>query len=281
MKYRWPITFTCAIVLGAMLGAYSPMYDLGGSFIPAARALLCGQSPYEATFYNPPWALLPVLPFAVLPWPVAQPLFGALVMSAFAFVCYRIRIPPVGGVAFLLSLPVLETVYLGNLEWLSLLSLCVPVGFDILLAMIKPQVAGGLALYRAAEIVASRQLGAGITGADRLVRLRAFVGAGAICLLTFLAWNWPVAGPALLLAKNWNSSVWPWGIPVGAGLLYAAYRQRDPLFALAASPFLSPYCMVTSYVAPMLLLARRWPRAALALVVASWIGCTIWVMIMG
>lgn len=61
-----------------------------------------------------------------------------------------------------------------------------------------------------------------------------------------------------------------WAILIGLALLVAAIHKRKLEFSMAASPCLSPYLMMHSWVAALLALAGSLPETAAA-VVGFWI----------
>jgi hypothetical protein len=46
----------------------------------------------------------------------------------------------------------------------------------------------------------------------------------------------------------WNRSIFPYGIPIGLFFLWLAFRRKNVFYALAASPFFSPYHTFYSYL---------------------------------
>lgn len=58
-------------------------------FYHAAQLLLNGQSPYALHFYNPLWALLPVLPLTDLPLDQARLAWSALTFAGIAWAVWR------------------------------------------------------------------------------------------------------------------------------------------------------------------------------------------------
>jgi hypothetical protein len=76
---------------------------------------------------------------------------------------------------------------------------------------------------------------------------RIFAPVSLAYLISFLFYGlWPLG---LLGMTNdlYNKSLWPVGIPIGIALLYKSIRDRNAIYAMGASPFLSPYVNATSY----------------------------------
>jgi hypothetical protein len=67
-----------------------------------------------------------------------------------------------------------------------------------------------------------------------------------------------------------NTSLWPLTLLLGAGLIVAVLVKREPRFAIAAGPFLTPYVMLTSWSAPLLAVVSTTPELAAA-VAGTWV----------
>lgn len=68
----------------------------------------------------------------------------------------------------------------------------------------------------------------------------------------------------------WNARLWPASIPVGLALLVAALRKNRIQFAMGASPRLSPYVLLHSWVGALLAIIHSLPKTVAA-VVGLWI----------
>jgi hypothetical protein len=144
----------------------------------------------------------------------------------------------------------------GNYDWLILLGATLPPALGMWLAVLKPQLGVVLALLWIWQSVKK-----GL----RSVALLVLPIAAAVLMSFALGYRLPESGN-----MPWSADIWPWGIPVGAVLAYFAFRRGDPVLALAAAPFLSPYVVWHSWIAVLLPLARnRWALAAGVL--GSWV----------
>lgn len=104
-----------------------PGIDWRDTYRPAARALLSGKSPYTVDIYfAAPWALLPLIPFALLPETIGRAVLLLVGLIAFAFTARRLGAKPLSMTAFLLSPPVLHCLLNSNIEWLPLLGAVLP-----------------------------------------------------------------------------------------------------------------------------------------------------------
>jgi hypothetical protein len=239
--------------------------DWQGTFAPSSQALVRGQSPYGHGFgfYNPPWALVPLLPFA------ADVVMGRAALFVLALVVISLVVVQLGGSpvslgVILISPPVVHMLLNGNLEWLVLAGLLLPPRWGLFFVLIKPQVGAGVAVWWIAE--AWREAGwRGVIILAWPVSL-AFLGSLALFGL------WPLRAHATT-ALWWNASFWPWTVPIGLALLAWGVWKRDLLPALAAAPFLSPYVLFHAWSGALVALVRR--PAVLAIVVSM-----LWVLVL-
>lgn len=266
---RWPILKLIALAALSLVAlavlmntAILPnMVDWRQGYRAFALTALRGQSPYNTgNFYNPPWALLPALPLALLPEKIGGALWFALGLAGFAMAGHRLGAGPVSLGAFLLSPFVILNQLNGNIDWLPMLGFTLPPPIGLFLILLKPQMGLGLAVYWAVEAL----------------QRRAFWRTVAPVTLAFtlslaLYGAWPLqTGRVLNVAQAHNTSLWPWGAPVGLALLALAFKQRAPRWAMASGPFLSPYLLLHSWAggfAPAFASAR----ASLALCALSWV----------
>ena len=268
------ITWAAWIALGLAAGVAAsvvlaaavlpPAIDWDRHYGPAVEALVAGRSPYEGTgFVNPPWALLPLLPFAAEPVAGRAALF-VLSLGAYALVAVHLDASPVALGVFLVSPPVLHTLLNGNVEWLVLLGLLLPPRWGLFLVLVKPQVGAGVALWWVTE--------AGRDGGWRGIWTTTWPVTLALVVSFLLFGPWPLRA-AGHPGQGWNASLWPWSLPVGVGLLVYGVWTRDRRAALAAAPFCSPYVLLHAWTGAVLaLVGRTW---VLALVVAGLWGLVL------
>jgi len=225
-------------------------------FLPAARAIQEGHSPYLVPgFFNPPWVLLLFLPFVNSAG--ARWIVSVLNLVAFAVLASRAGSGR-SVVPFLLSPPVLFSLWTGNIDGLVLLGLY--WGGSLVLS-IKPQLTSGAMVYDAMH---GRFPG------------RAVLGYAAS--IAMYGW-WPVQiarQASMLNCAGWDHSLWPWGLLVGIPLLVWAVRTHRRDVALACSPFLCPYISGGGWCTLTLLLSGRWPWLMLFVDLALVAGAMIW-----
>ena len=223
-----------------------PGVDWEKFYRPAARELLFLRNPYNVPGYpNPPWALLPFLPLALLPSQVGRAIFLLLSLAGFGFAAYKLNARPLALAAFLVSPPVLHCLLNANIDWIPLLGFVLPPQIGLFFLMVKPQMGIGVMLFWFVE--AWRKGGVKET-------VRVFWPATLVTLLSYLVYGFYPLRFGEKPDLWWNASLWPMSIPVGLVLLVAALRKREIRFTMGAGPCLSPYVLFHSWSGPLLAL---------------------------
>lgn len=231
----------------------------------ASLYLIRGQSPYQqAAFANPPWALIPALPIAMIfSEESGAAVWLVLSLAAFAFTAHRMgaRLPAFG--IFLIAPTTVHCLLNGNIDWMPLLGFVLPPQVGLLFVLTKPQFGIGLAIYWTVE-------------AYRKGRIRSVIELiypSAIAFgLSYAAYGlWQ--GSYVVVMRNsaeWNASFWPYSIPVGLLLLGIGLRRRQARLAYGAGPCLSPYLIFHGWNAMLISFLGK-PRLLGAIVLALWI----------
>jgi hypothetical protein len=229
-----------AVIALVLLGSQVPNADWFGQYDAAARGILRGRSPYEqAAFSNPPWTALVLVPFVILPPNMARGLVLASTVAAWLYIGWRLRAPRLAMLALLLSPTAIDALLAANVDAFAMLGAFLPAAGGVFLLMMKPQVGLGAVLY---ELHGAWQRGK----IWQLVRtFGPIVLALAISLIFFRDW---LVRMTELIHNGWNRSLFPYMLPLGIGALWLGIRRRNVMFALAASPFLSPYLTFPSYI---------------------------------
>jgi len=257
----------CLLAIAVTLAAseYLPQgRDWGGNYRLASLALLSGKSPYSVNaFFAPPWSLIPLLPFALLPENIGRAALFLVSIIAFAFTAYRLGAKPPAIIAFLLSPPLIHCLLNSNIEWLPLLGFILPPQLGLLLVTTKPQTGLIVALF---WIVEAWRKG----GLREVVRISWPVSL--VVLISFALFGlWPMRFRDILpLARKINASLWPVSIPVGLALLTASIRKREIRYAMGASPCLSPYVLFHGWTGALASIASS-TTEMIAAVVGLWI----------
>lgn len=257
------IVLVAFVFIALAMGYFLPeAIDWHIAFRPAALTLLSGQSPYNVPgYFNAPWALLPLIPFAILPEHIGRGFLAAISLAVFGFTAFKMGATRLTIPFILLSPPVLHGVLNGNIDWLATLGFIMPPQIGIFFVSIKPQIGVAVGVFWLIEAFR-------VGGIREVVRV---FGPFSIALgMTFLLFGfWPLRFEREL-DLWWNASLWPMSIPAGLVLLVTAVRTRHAEFSMGASPLLSPYVLFHSYVGALLALSSlQWET--MTAVIGLWI----------
>lgn len=227
-------------VAGVYLASFLPSADWLQIYDQVPRLVLQGHSPYDQQFFtNPPWTVLFLFPFAILPSSLSRGLIFVLCVLALIFMAWRLRAGRIALIAVLLSPTVIGSLIAGSFDLLLLPALFLPPALGLFILLIKPQVGVGVAVYYGA--LAWRKGGL-------IALLRVFspvAGAFLVSAMIFPDWiNRLLNMPDTV----WNRSLFPFSVPVGLYCLWLAIRRKNVFYALLASPFLSPFITFYSYL---------------------------------
>jgi len=225
----------------AYLASFVPNADWYGTYDPVGRGLFEGHSPYEHPLYvNPPWAVVLLIPFVLFPPALARGLVLIGSVAALIYILFRLRAPRLAAIALLLSPTAIGSLLAANLDAFVLLGAFLPPAWGLLILMIKPQIGSGAAFYHLAESLR----------ADRKIftAIRTLAPLGIAYLLGGLLFPIWIERMIHKPENVWNRSLFPYGIPLGVLLLGLALRKRNAFFALAATPFFSPYITFYTYL---------------------------------
>jgi hypothetical protein len=233
-------------------------------FRPATQAFLNLGSPYSIDgYFNPPWAVLPLIPLAILPERIGYAILILLSLAGFSYTAHRLGARPSTIVLLLLSPPVLHSLLNGNIDALTVIGFTMPSQIGLFFILIKPQIGIALAMYWLFE--------AWHKGGIREI-LRTFGPITIVLIVSFFLYGfWPQRFTHEINLW-WNASLWPASIPVGIALLGRALLRKQKEFAIAASPFLSPYVLLHAWVGVLLAFIShiRWTVFAV-------VGLWVWV----
>lgn len=250
------------ILIGLMSSLLPPAVDWHGAFRPAALEILHGRSPYNAEgFFNPPWTAILLIPFAILPENVGRAVLVIVALAVYAYVAHKLGANKLTVGLLLLSPPCLHGILNGNIDWLAVLGVVLPPWLGLFFLAIKPQVGMLVVLYL---FIAEWRKG----GPIRVLKTFLPVGlASMLSILIFGPWFTKISNEINLAG---NSSLWPLSLPIGLTMLVAAIRKNEIRYSMAASPFVSPYVIMHSWIGAFLALAPK-PYEAAAAVIGMWI----------
>lgn len=256
-----PAVWAFAVLVAIASWVYLPEggNDWHNDIGPAARNWW--PAPWEEGLPLLPWAAMLLSPLGGLPDRIATAFTNSASVVILAMVMRSL-----GGkdwiAIFLLATPSGYWLFRnGQTDCLILGGLLLFNGLDPLILILKPQVAAGAIVPRLGRASEYK--------ANYLVPL-AVVGT-----LSLLIWpGWPQAlltyAPRLITGY-WNSSLWPIGFPIGALLLWHAWRTGNDNWGVAASPLLLPYVNFPSYLGLMAAFAARWPRRTILLCAGNYL----------
>ncbi len=256
------IILVFVLLTGLLSNILPTAVDYHGAFRPAALEIIHGRSPYNAEgYFNPPWAAALLIPFAILPENFGRTILVFVALASYAYVAHKLGANKLTIGLLLLSPPVMHGILNGNIDWLAALGFVLPTWLGLFFLMIKPQV--GMAAMLFLFISTWRDGGF-------IKTIKTFAPFGVALILSVL-----IFGPWFLsisqdINLSANSSLWPLSIPIGLTLLMASIRKNEIRYSMAASPFLSPYVILHSWVGAFLALAPL-PYEATAAVVGMWI----------
>ena len=227
-------------IAAVWLASFIPDADWTGTFDPAARAVLQGRSPYVMPYYmNPPWAILPLLPVVLFPPNIARGIVFACSFAALVYAAWRLHAPRMAVIGLLISPTVIGSLLAGNIDSFVVLGIFLPPAWALLVLMIKPQIGLGFAVYCLIDSWRRGRLAA-IT--------RTFAPVAIMYALSAILFPIWVGRVLHETTDVWNRSLFPYGIPLGLALLWLAVNRKNKFFALASTPFLSPYLTFYTYL---------------------------------
>ena len=207
-----PVKFVIGLIVFAFLYAIA-------SFVPAGFDWTVFFGRRIAPAFEVPWVhwLLPLLTW---------PLVVALTWVALGWATWQRKGSPLTLLLVFCSLPVMWTLFLGQLEGLALLGLCLMPG-GIALALLKPQ----------------------LTVFAMFTNRRWFVAAAIWGVFSLLIWGlWPLnligrVGTEWKSIQPQDISLFPWSIPFVLPLLWLSRGDEDMLMVAGSlvTPLLVPY----------------------------------------
>lgn len=234
---KWILFFIFIFTFWSLFFYAIPSAD-GIIFRSAAHSMIKGNSPYIEGFFNPPWALLPVIPLLIFPDKIADGILVTLNALCIFAVAYKLGARGLLLLVILFSPCVIVEMWSANNTGIVLLGIIMPPQAGLFFLLIKPQIGLPIAVFWLVESWRS--------GKVKDV-IRVFSPVTIAFFISFLLYGlWPLK---VTLPTNayWNMSVWPAGIPIGLVLLITSFRNRDIRYSMLAAPFLTPYLAFHGY----------------------------------
>ncbi len=262
---KYLLLFLLALTIALLIEARSVFLisgiDWHETFYPAVQELLHGRSPYNIKgFFNPPWAAILLIPFAIVPENIGQVLMTIAGAAAYAYTAHKLGANKLTIALLLFSPPFLYDIYYGNIDWLAVLGVVLPPWLGLFFLAIKPQVGMIVVLYL---FFAEWRKG----GFWQV--LKTFLPLGVVSIVSVIIFGpWFLKIPAVNQITM-NGSLFPLILPVGLAFAVTSIRKNDLRYALIASPMLSPYLLLYSWIGAFLALAPK-PYETAAAVIGMW-----------
>jgi hypothetical protein len=234
------IGLLAATVVAVYAASLLPTADWFDTFDPAARGVFSGHLPYERIGYvYPPWAVVPLLPIVLFPPNIAHGLMFVVSLLILVYIMWRLRVPPLAAIAFLLSPTAVGALLVNNIDPFIIAGILFPPVWGLFFLVIKPQIGVGVVIYYLVE--------AWKVGRFRQV-FKTFTPVGIAYLASALLFPVWIERMIHNPQNPWNRSLFPYAIPLGLFLLWLGIRKRNPYFALASAPFFAPYHSFYTYI---------------------------------
>lgn len=257
----YTIASVLAVIITLVLYWYAPaVSDWWAVFHKIGSSWL---DPYQGGFHYayPPWMAALLAPFHFIEIYLSRAIMGGLTLLICAFTNRALKGDMISFILFIVSIPTLSLLGNGQVDGIPILGLGLlflnsPYWkiLGIILVLAKPQTF----LFAIPILLLNPKKRVEIISAVTL-----FIG------LSFLVWGWWIT-PLLEMSQSLfplaDLSPWPYGIPVGIGLIYWAYKTENVALGALATIFLVPYLALHSYAGYTLILyaqlPRRWAVAA-------------------
>lgn len=267
--------FTVIVGQGQDWDALKPFAFDWDVFRGAIFDVLAGRNPYQVDrdymlFYNPPWALIPLLPLAFLPRMIGVLVLAILSIFTMIAVARKLGHGVLGAVLIAVSAMHVEGMGHGQIEFLPWLGLFMPLPIAMLFFTIKPQTTIGIMLLLLWREYRQKGWQAVI---------KAIAPTAVLGMLTILFWGLPQSPERLDVTYFWVFKTILLGLPT---LIYAFKRNHDDptgidpvAIAAAAGPLIGPYTIFHSYLSVLFPFKKLW--LLIPLVIASYL---IWVFVL-
>lgn len=252
----------CIIILFLIILGATPMWSHWPEvFKPATLALLSGESPYSVEgFFNPPWALIPFIPFAWMPDKVGSAFISLLTLISYGYVAHKMGAKPLVIVAFLLLPQVWLAISQNNVDFIVAIGFILPPQIGLIFISAKPQAALPVIIFWTIE--AYRE-----GGLVKVLRtILPVITLFSLSLVLFGSWPTQLGNPTI----DPRYDIFPVGVPFGLLLLMRALRDRKIGDAIVSAPLLALYMQPTTY--PLAVLgAIGKPYEGVAIIIGLWI----------
>lgn len=269
----WPIYLVIGLTaLVSVVGLFDRLLFDPVDWWIYRQALNHPLDPYRLDFFNPPWAMWFLFPFRGLPQDVGW--VRLITLLVFFALVWRQSEDIVKALLLATSVPLLYLIANANIDFLPALAFLLPnKGWAFVLLTIKPQT-GVLAVLAWLKRIKSWKAALGL--------LLPFLALLVVSL--FLYGFWPAAvwrnmaemQNVGLTRVSWNTSLFPWSIPLGVYFAWRTWKEMDEFYGVTASALLSPYLPLYSLSLWYALFLGRASRLSATMV---WVG--FWLIYIG
>jgi hypothetical protein len=237
-------------------------------FYPAIRIFLSGGNPYLygnglLRVFEPFWTYLLLSPLALLP-----PLTSRIVLTVTAFLVYAFSAVKMGAKPwqlglFMLSAPVINDIYNGNITWLVTMGLWMPPQIGLFFVLMKPQIGFLISIYWFYT--------AWKTGGPMQV-IKTFGPVVIAYLISFALYGFWFRQMLIQTDESLQEGpiLFPYLVPSAIILFYFAIRRNEMKLSALATQFVAPYVSMANFASSMLCLFDR-PVLFVGLWLAWWI----------
>jgi hypothetical protein len=204
-------------------------------FRSATLHLLESGNPYlEPQFYNPPWILIPLIPLVFLPFKIGFALLMVLNVATYSYLLIKFGANIITALVLLLSPFVMVALTSGQIDFIAVIGVLLPPQIGLIFVLSKPQTCGLISIIWLIQ--------AWKKGRWREI-ITVFLPVSILFLISFIIFGFYPLNYKNLTGNNvsWNSSFWPFSIPLGLWLLYKSIKKNKLNYAFPATPLLSPY----------------------------------------
>lgn len=248
---RWPFvirTATTAILLLVGFGfAFTTFFPyiithtipIGADWVKVFRPAIFSHTPYAIDgFFSPPWVLMLLSPFSLLPPGVDVAALLIISLFVWIFVMRRLGISRLAVILMLLTPQLWWGIVYANIDFFVPLGLILPPQIGLFFVLSKPQAGIGIAIFWFFDAF----LHGGLRHAARI-----FAPVAIFSVLACIPFGFWPAELFNATAMGWNiASNFPYLVPVGIIMLYQSVKEGKQGLAIASGPFLSPYVGVQS-----------------------------------
>jgi len=236
-------------------------------FMEATRIFLHGGNPYTYgtgiyKVFEPFWTYILLAPFTLLPAYIGKVVVFFVGLACYGYTAIRMGAKHWQFALFLLSVPVIGSLYNGNIDWMVTLGLWMPPQVGLFFILMKPQIGAFVALY---WLYISWKQG----GWKQVVKV--FAPVTAAYLLSFVLYGFWLKQMLIQVDGHQDGNFYfPYLIPFGLILLYVSFRDKSMRLSGISTQMVSPYVTMYNFSSSLLCLIER-PMLFLAMWVTWWI----------